>query len=43
MPGTASTTDPAAVVLAIVALLIGLGVLALLVLVPPASATRNGA
>ena len=33
MPDTASTTDPAAMTLAIVALLIGLGVLALLVLV----------
>ncbi len=33
MPGTASTTGPAAVTLAIVALVIGLGVLALLVLV----------
>ena len=33
MPDTASTTDPAAVTLAIVALLIALGVLALLVLV----------
>ena len=33
MPGTASTTDPVAMTLAIVALLIALGVLALLVLV----------
>jgi hypothetical protein len=33
MPDTASTTDPVAMTLAIVALLIGLGVLALLVLV----------
>lgn len=33
MPGTASTTDPVAVTLAVVALLIGLGVLAVLVLV----------
>ena len=33
MPGTASTTDPAAMTVAIVALLIALGVLALLVLV----------
>jgi hypothetical protein len=33
MPGTASTTSPAAVTVAIVALVIGLGVLALLVLV----------
>ena len=33
MSGTASTTDPVAVALAIVAFLIGLGVLALLVLV----------
>ena len=33
MPDTASTTDPAATTVAIVALLIGLGVLALLVLV----------
>jgi len=33
MPGTASTTGPVAVTLAIVALLIALGVLALLVLV----------
>ena len=33
MPEVASTTDPAAMTLAIVALLIGLGVLALLVLV----------
>ena len=33
MPDTASTTDPAATTVAIVALLIGLGVLALLILV----------
>jgi len=33
MPDTASTTDPVVMTLAIVALLIGLGVLALLVLV----------
>ncbi len=33
MPGTASTTGPVAMTVAIVALLIGLGVLALLVLV----------
>jgi hypothetical protein len=33
MPDTASTTDPAAMTLAIIALLIGLGVLALLVLI----------
>ena len=33
MPDTASTTDPAATTVAIVALLIGLGVMALLVLV----------
>jgi len=33
MPDTASSTDPVAMTLAIVALLIGLGVLALLVLV----------
>ncbi len=33
MPDTASTTDPVAMTVAIVALLIGLGVLALLVLV----------
>jgi hypothetical protein len=33
MPDTASTTDPVAMTLAIIALLIGLGVLALLVLV----------
>jgi hypothetical protein len=33
MPDTASTTDPVAMTLAIVALLIGLGVLALLILI----------